>query len=77
VVARLSPYHLNRSFSAQVGLPPHEFQNQLRVERALGLIAQRRSLAEVAAETGFSDQSHFNRFFKRYLGVTPGSVLTR
>ena len=70
-IARLSPFHLNRAFSAQVGLPPHEFQNQLRIEKALNLIAQKKSFAEIAVETGFSDQSHFNRFFKRYMGVTP------
>ena len=70
-IARLSPFHLNRAFSAQVGLPPHEYQNQLRIEKARNLIAQRKSFAEIAFETGFSDQSHFNRFFKRYMGVTP------
>lgn len=73
----LSPFHLNRAFSAQVGLPPHEFQNQLRIEKALGLIAQKKSLAEIAIETGFSDQSHFNRFFKRYMGVTPKNFFAR
>lgn len=36
-VARLSPFHLNRTFSAQVGLPPHEYQNQLRIEKAAQL----------------------------------------
>lgn len=70
-IARLSPFHLNRSFKAQIGLPPHEFQNQLRIEKALNLLAQKKSFAEIAAETGFSDQSHFNRFFKRYMGITP------
>lgn len=76
-IARLSPFHLNRSFSAQVGLPPHEFQNQLRIEKAAQLIAQKKPLAEIALETGFSDQSHFNRFFKRYTGVTPKNFFAR
>ncbi len=70
-IARLSPFHLNRVFTAQVGLPPHAYQTQLRIERAGRLIAQKKSFSEVAIETGFSDQSHFNRFFKRYTGVTP------
>lgn len=74
-IARLSPFHLNRAFRAQIGLPPHEFQNQLRIEKALKLIAQKKSFAEIAFELGFSDQSHFNRFFKRYLGVTPKNLL--
>ncbi len=76
-VARLSPFHLNRAFRAQVGLPPHEFQSQLRIEKAAKLIAQKKSFAEIAFETGFADQSHFNRFFKRYTGVTPKRFLTR
>lgn len=76
-VAGLSPYHLNRAFSAQVGLPPHEYQNQLRVEEALRLIAQQIPLSEVAVATGFYDQSHFGRFFRRYTGVTPKGLLTR
>ncbi len=70
-IARLSPFHLNRAFARQVGLPPHEFQNQLRIEKAAELIAEKKSLAEIAFLTGFADQSHFNRFFKRYVGVTP------
>ena len=76
-IARLSPFHLNRAFSAQVGLPPHKFQNQLRIEKALNLIAQKKSFAEIAFETGFSDQSHFNRFFKRYMGITPKRFFAR
>lgn len=75
-VARLSPFHLNRVFSAEVGLPPHAFQNQLRIEKARSLIGQKKSLSEIALETGFSDQSHFNRFFKRYTGVTPKRFFT-
>jgi AraC-like DNA-binding protein len=76
-IAQLSPFHLNRAFSTQVGLPPHEFQNQLRIEKSLDLVQQKKSLAEIAIETGFSDQSHFNRFFKRYTGVTPKRFFAR
>lgn len=76
-IARLSPFHLNRSFKAQIGLPPHEFQNQLRVKKSLDLIAQKKSFAEIAYAVGFSDQSHFIRFFKRFTGVTPKNFLAR
>lgn len=76
-VANLSPFHLNRAFSAQIGLPPHEFQSQLRIEKAAKLLARKKPLAEIAFETGFSDQSHFNRFFKRYVGVTPKKFVAR
>ena len=72
-LAGLSPYHLNRVFAAELGLPPHAFQAQQRVVRARVLLRQGRPLAEVAAETGFADQSHLTRIFKRVVGITPGA----
>jgi AraC family transcriptional regulator len=73
-VARLSVYHFARQFRHAKGLPPHQFVIQRRVERARQLLqaGTALSLAEVAAEVGFSDQSQFSRHFKRLLGVTPG-----
>ncbi len=72
-LAGLSPYHLNRVFAAELGLPPHAFQAQQRVVRARALLRLGRPLADVAAETGFADQSHLTRTFKRVVGVTPGA----
>jgi AraC family transcriptional regulator len=74
VVARLSPYHFARLFKQATGLPPHQFVIMRRVERARLLLQQDSglSLAEVAADVGFSDQSQFTRHFKRVIGVTPG-----
>ena len=73
-VARLSPYHFTRQFKAATGLPPHQYVIARRVERARYVLQQGRdlSLAEVAADAGFSDQSQFSRHFKRLVGVTPG-----
>jgi AraC-like DNA-binding protein len=68
----LSPYYLLRSFRAQVGMPPHAYLDSVRIRHAERLIAAGRPLAEVAAETGFSSQSHLTRQFKRLIGVTPG-----
>lgn len=68
----LSPYHLLRAFHAEVGLPPHAYLAGVRVRQAERLIAAGRPLAEVAAETGFSSQSHLTHHFKRLIGVTPG-----
>lgn len=76
-IGRLSPFHLNRIFASQVGVPPHEFQNHLRVEKAQRMIDQNKSFSEIASEIGFCDQSHFNRFFKRYVGVTPKEFSAR
>jgi AraC family transcriptional regulator len=72
-VAHLSPYHFARLFKNSMGLPPHQYVIARRVERAKELLQARKRLplAEVAAEVGFSDQSHFTRHFKRIVGVTP------
>jgi AraC-like DNA-binding protein len=53
-------------------LPPHAFQLQLRVDRAKTLLARGLDIAAVAQRTGFADQSHFTRVFRRSVGVTPG-----
>src|SRR6516225_9248037 len=56
-VARLSAYHFARQFKAATGLPPHQYVIARRVERARQLLQARTdlSLAEVAADAGFSD----------------------
>ena len=70
-LAGLSPFHLNRVFTKKIGVPPHVFQNQLKIEHAQKLIRENKPFSEIALESGFADQSHFNRFFKRYTGITP------
>jgi AraC-like DNA-binding protein len=68
----LSPFHFTRQFAEMFGLPPHAYLIQLRVHHAKALLATGRPIAAVAFQTGFSDQSHLTRHFKRYLGITPG-----
>jgi AraC family transcriptional regulator len=70
----LSPYHFARLFKQATGFPPHEYQLQMRVTRAQALLLQRprRTVAEIACELGFADESHMRRHFKRIVGVTPG-----
>ena len=67
----LSGFHLTRVFRRSLGLPPHAYQAQLRVRLAKSLLREGRGIAEVAADVGFSDQSHLTRQFKRLVGVTP------
>jgi AraC-like DNA-binding protein len=71
-VAGLTPFHLNRVFCRETGLPPHAYQVHLRVMRAKALLRKRVPIAQVATATGFVDQSHFSRHFRRIVGVTPG-----
>lgn len=73
-VACLSPYHFIRVFARQTGLTPHAWLMQLRARKAKALLDQGLAIADVAAQTGFSDQSHLTKTFKRILGYTPGQL---
>jgi AraC-like DNA-binding protein len=75
-VTDLSAFHLLRVFRAAVGLPPHAYLTQLRIAHAKRRLAQSQGVAQVAAETGFVDQSHLTKQFKRLVGVTPGQYAT-
>lgn len=72
-VAGLSPFHLTRVFRQEVGLPPHAYQNQLRVHYARSLIETGQPLSLAAQMAGFSDQSHLARQFRRTFAVPPGA----
>jgi AraC-like DNA-binding protein len=74
-IANLSPFHFNRVFSEQFGMPPHAFQTQLRVLRAKTLLRQGWTISQAASETGFADQSHLTRHFKRLTVITPGQYI--
>ncbi len=70
----LSPFHVARLFKQALGVSPHQYLIQVRVNSARSLLeagSGERSLAEVASAVGFADQSHLTRHFKRLLGVTP------
>lgn len=72
LIANLSPFHLIRVFRKEVGVPPHTYLSQIRVQRAKKLLAQGLPISQVTFETGFADQSHLTKQFKRIIGVTPG-----
>ena len=69
----LSRYQLLRSFRAEVGMPPYAWLAQHRVARARTLLEQGHRPAEAATLTGFADQAHLTRWFRRVVGVTPGA----
>jgi AraC-like DNA-binding protein len=71
--AGLSRYQLLRSFRAEVGMPPYAWLAQHRVARARVLLEQGHRPADAATLTGFADQAHLTRWFRRVVGVTPGA----
>lgn len=68
----LPQYKLFRAFAAEFGMTPHEYQRQARIRYAIHLIRKRHTLSEASMNAGFADQAHFSRWFKRFMGVTPG-----
>ncbi|MBD2773967.1 helix-turn-helix domain-containing protein [Iningainema tapete] len=69
----LSAYHFARLFKNSLGLSPHQYMLQNRVERAKKLItvSAHSNLTEIGLQVGFYDQAHFTKAFKRVVGVSP------
>lgn len=72
------PVHLARTFKRYRGATMGDYLRHLRVSHALEAIdSGKKSLAEIASEAGFSDQSHFGRVFKAATGMTPQQFRSR
>jgi AraC-like DNA-binding protein len=70
----LSQSHFSHAFKASTGVPPHQWQTKARLEQAKRLLLTGNTpLTSVAIETGFSDQAHFTRVFRKNIGTTPAS----
>ncbi|HCF28626.1 MAG TPA: AraC family transcriptional regulator [Cyanobacteria bacterium UBA11049] len=71
-LVQVSPYHFLRLFKQSMGLTPHQYILQRRIEKARFLLQYSElSIAEVALRVGFCDQSHLTQCFKRIVGITP------
>ncbi|MEU6986898.1 AraC family transcriptional regulator [Streptomyces sp. NPDC046324] len=66
------PTHLVRAFTSTFGIAPHQYVTSRRIAEARRLLLAGRPAAEVAPATGFYDQSHLTRHFRRHVGTTPG-----
>ena len=71
---RLSTAHFSRAFRRSVGVAPHNWLIEQRIVLSKKKLRDDRlSIADVAAECGFSDHAHFSRHFARIAGVTPSA----
>lgn len=72
-IAEVHPAHLCRAFHRKTGKTIGAYVRELRIARACRLLSiTDRTLAEIALDCGFSDQSHFTSAFRRIMRVTPG-----
>ncbi len=71
VLYKTDKYKLIRAFKQQTGLTPISYLLLHRINMSKTLIAQNMPMTDIALETGFYDQSHFNHYFKKYIGINP------
>lgn len=69
--AYMSKYHFIRRFREISGLTPNRFRIQTRIRKAQKLLGEGTAIADTALMSGFYDQSHFDKYFKRIVGVSP------
>ncbi|MFM2312902.1 MAG: hypothetical protein RLZZ04_2178 [Cyanobacteriota bacterium] len=75
-LVQMSPHYFSQLFKQSTGITPHQYVICCRIERAKDLMRQGKlSIAEIATQVGFVDQSHLHRHFKRLVGVTPKTFL--
>lgn len=77
-LVQMSPHYFSTLFKQSTGTTPHQYVIRCRIERAKYLMVQTQlSLAEIATQVGFVDQSHLHRHFKHLVGVTPKTYQKR
>ena len=75
-VCSLTEHHFSRMFTASTGIPPMRYVWRCRIHRARQLMETGEwKVVATAAETGFCDQSHLDRQFRKEFGCSPGSVI--
>ena len=71
-IAGLSPNHFARAFQQSIGVPPHRYLLQRRVQHVEQMLRETQlPLSQIALAAGFSDQSHLARHFRRLTGMPP------
>ena len=71
----MSPRAIQYRFVNVTGLAHKTMQQIERAQRALALLQQGMPVLDTAYETGYFDQAHMTRSFKRFIGQTPGHIL--
>lgn len=71
----LSSSAFRRLFISVIGMPPVDYRNRLRIQKAANLLLSRQyTVAEAAEQVGIRDIKYFSKLFKRYMGMPPGAL---
>lgn len=70
--ASLSEAYLIRAFEQRYHMTPHAYLINRRIQHAQAQLREGALIADIAQQTGFADQAHFQRVFKKHLAATPG-----
>ena len=71
----VSKYYLIRKFKNCIGMTPHQFCIQNRIRKSQGLLEAERTVGEISVEMGFYDQSHFDKAFRKIVGISPSEYI--
>ncbi len=71
----VSKYYLIRKFKSSIGMTPHKFCIQNRIRKSQGMLDEEKTISRIAAEMGFYDQSHFDKAFRRIVGISPSEYV--
>ena len=71
--SNMSTFHFARSFKKSTGHSPHQYLTTMRLEKSVTLLTAGVRIADVASASGFSDQAHYTRVFKKHYNVTPAA----
>ncbi len=75
--AGIGKFRLIRLFRERTGMPPHALLIAYRIRRARRMLDRGETIAARSAATGFAEQSHLHRNFRRSLGMTPAEYRRR
>ncbi len=71
----VSKYYLIRKFKSSIGMTPHQFCIQNRIRKSQRILDEEKMVSRIAAEMGFYDQSHFDKAFRRIVGISPSEYV--
>src|SRR5262249_26359715 len=72
MIAGMSKFHFAKSFRQAMGIPPHQYLVQVRIQKARGLLSdEMMSLPQIASRVGYSDTGQFSAQFLKLIGLSP------